>query len=780
MRLTRSLSLLLLLIYSATGILVAQERWRTYLSYGATVEVAETASHLFALSEEGTLLSIQKNTPTNQRIYGREDGLSEAQPAHIAYAPSVQTLLLYYPSGMIDLMRETGIYPVADLKHSSRIRDYRLKAIRIEGERAWLAGAFGLVELDLRRGVILRSAFVGEAIDAIALSSPESLVILRAGKLYTIKTSSPSLVSSAWTPLPLPSSFPISGWKALADDGQSLWLLSSEGGLYHLSKTGEGSRLTLDERESGWEQLTKTQAGVIVTRGDRSLLCSPDGTGQALPGLFARHFSSLHSQSIWGAAQSEGITHYTRTPSGSWKSQSIRPEVDAPSSNVHFTLRAEGGYLYSVNGGRNFDRYYTPGVVQCFDGKRWQAWTARSLQQSGIPSLYDPIDILPVGTSDPTHLYVASWGEGLFELQGGKILRHYGLDNSPLHSISPSGSREVRVGSLARDTQGTLFLAQGMSGSTTGAPVRSLSRDRQWRAYDYPEEREVNAFHTLVILPRGTKWLAEHALLSGAPGVLVFQDKGTASPDDDTHARYTSFVEPSGKVISFSRITSLLVDRASRLWVGMDIGYGRVLRPEDPPLAGKRPIVERPVGGQEPPYHYLLSGLTITAMAADALDRKWMGTGSDGLYLLSAEGNEVLAHYTQENSPLISDAITSLAFEERSGTLYIGTSIGLSALSTQAGEEQIASTPTAYAYPNPLRPEDPEGITFRDLPAGARLRITDPTGGLCALLESPTTELFWNTRDGSGTPLASGIYLVTIYPPASGAPQLLKLAILRP
>ena len=338
----------------------------------------------------------------------------------------------------------------------------------------------------------------------------------------------------------------------------------------------------------------------------------------------------------------------------------------------------------------------------------------------------------------------------------------------------------MRVGSLARDTQGTLFLAQGMSGSTTGAPVRSLSRDRQWRAYDYPEEREVNAFHTLALLPRGTKWLAEHALLSGAPGVLVFQDKGTASPDDDTYARYTSFVEPSGKAISFSRITSLLVDRASRLWVGMDIGYGRVLRPEDPPLAGKRPIVERPVGGKEPPYHYLLSGLTITAMVADALDRKWMGTGSDGLYLLSAEGNEVLAHYTRENSPLISDAITSLAFEERSGTLYIGTSIGLSALSTQAGEEQIASTPTAYAYPNPLRPEDPEGITFRDLPAGARLRITDPTGRLCALLESPTTELFWNTRDGSGTPLASGIYLVTIYPPAGGSPQLLKLAILRP
>ena len=109
MRLTRSLSLLLLLIYSATGILVAQERWSTYLSYGATVEVAETASHLLALSEEGTLLSIQKNDHTHQRIHGREDGLSEAQPAHIAYAPSAQTLLLYYPSGMTSCERQASI-----------------------------------------------------------------------------------------------------------------------------------------------------------------------------------------------------------------------------------------------------------------------------------------------------------------------------------------------------------------------------------------------------------------------------------------------------------------------------------------------------------------------------------------------------------------------------------------------------------------------------------------------------------------------------------------------
>lgn len=780
MCLARRLSLFLLLIYSATTILVAQGRWRTFLSYGATVAVAETPTELYALSQEGTLLAFPKDAPEAARTYAREDGLSEAHVAAIAYAPEAGTLLLYYPSGRIDLKRGETITPLTDLARSSRIRDYRLRAVAYAGDRAWLAGAFGLVELDLVRGALLRSAFVGDSCEGVAYQEDGGLVVLRAGQLYRASAEAGSWSPSRWSPLALPSSFPTTGWQALAADGGGLWLLDGQGRLYRLLTAGEGSALVLDGREAGWERLTPTGAGVVVTRGDRSLLCQPDGSSQPLPGRYALSFASLSPHSLWGAAQGEGLRHYLRSPSGAWTNEDLPLTLDTPRGDVHFTLRAEGGYLYSVGGGRNYDRYGTPGLVQCFDGTRWQAWTESSLRHPYFPSLYDPVDVLPVGDGDPTHLYVASWGDGLFELQGGAVRQHYGTHNSPLHAIPPTTSGQVRVGSLARDGAGMLFLAQGMSGSATGTPVRSLSRSGQWRAYDYPEERDVNAFGQLAILPRGTKWLAEHSLLSASPGVLVFHDLGTASAEDDYHARYTSLVEPSGKVFSPGRITALKVDRASRLWIGMDIGYGQVLRPEELPQAGKLPVVDRPVGGTEPPYYYLLAGLTVTAIEVDALDRKWLGTASDGLYLLRADGRQVLAHYTRENSPLVSDAITALAFDERSGQLFIGSTSGLSVLATEAGAEQASSTPDAYAFPNPLRPEDPAGITFRDLPAGAHIRITDAAGRLCALLESPLTELFWDTLSADGVLLPAGIYLATIYPPAGGTPQQIKLALLRP
>lgn len=780
MRFARSLATLLFLAYSCVS-LGAQELWRTYLSYGSTAQVAETPELLFALSEEGTLLSFPKGHPQEQRTYGREDGLSEAQAQQIAYAEGVGRLLIYYPSGAIDLLdpRDGQALRVNDLQRSPLIRDHRLRGLQLLRERAWLSGAFGLVELDLKRGVLLRSALLGQPCEAIAELPTGRLVLLREGRLYAADAGGRQLQGEAFRPLDLPVDFPTVGWQALVAEGSALWLLSASGECFYLAADGLGRQLHFDGRSSGWEQLSLTSAGVVLTRGDRSLLCTADGSSSVLPGLFARHFSALGKTTLWSAARGMGVLRYQQQPSGQWTSSPIRPNLNLTAENVHFALRTEAGFLYSVGGGRNYDRYGRPGVVQCFDGERWEAWTQRSLAQADLPPLTDPVDVLPVGDGDPSHVYVATWGEGLFELQAGKILHHYSKENSPLHAI-PLREDGVRVGALARDAGGTLFLAQGMSGSTQGAPVRSLSRSGQWRAYPYAEEREVNAWGSLVILPQGTKWLAEHALTTGAPGVFVFQDKGSATSEDDAFARYTSFVEPSGKPVSFSRITALKVDRASRLWVGMDIGYGRILRPEQTPQPGRLPVLQRPVGGVEPPYYYLLGGLTVTAIEVDAQDRKWLGTATDGLYLVSEDGGEVLAHYTQENSPLVSNSITALAFDDASGFLYIGTSSGLSRLKTQAGLAQAEATPEAYAFPNPLRPEDPPGLTFRDLPAGARIRITDAGGGLCALLESPTAELYWDTRSASGALLPSGIYLATIYPPAGGVPQQLKLALLRP
>ena len=74
---------------------------------------------------------------------------------------------------------------------------------------------------------------------------------------------------------------------------------------------------------------------------------------------------------------------------------------------------------------------------------------------------------------------------------------------------------------------------------------------------------------------------------------------------------------------------------------------------------------------------YLLNGVNISSIAIDAANRKWIGTGADGVYLISEDGQKILQHFTTENSPLISDEIQSIAVNPQTGEVMIGTFLGL-------------------------------------------------------------------------------------------------------
>jgi hypothetical protein len=50
----------------------------------------------------------------------------------------------------------------------------------------------------------------------------------------------------------------------------------------------------------------------------------------------------------------------------------------------------------------------------------------------------------------------------------------------------------------------------------------------------------------------------------------------------------------------------------------------------------------------------------ITDIEVDGGNRKWIATASAGLFLLSPDGSEILASYSIDNSPLISNAILDL------------------------------------------------------------------------------------------------------------------------
>jgi hypothetical protein len=131
-----------------------------------------------------------------------------------------------------------------------------------------------------------------------------------------------------------------------------------------------------------------------------------------------------------------------------------------------------------------------------------------------------------------------------------------------------------------------------------------------------------------------------------------------------------------------------------------------------------------------------------------------------------------------ENSPLPSNNIQSIAINDLTGEVFIGTDQGIVSYmsgSTQ-GEESYSDV---YAYPNPVRPEHFDQVTITGLMTDSNVKITDINGNLIIQGRSLGGQFTWNCRNRSGERVATGIYLVLASQPDSGESVVTKIMVVK-
>ena len=139
-----------------------------------------------------------------------------------------------------------------------------------------------------------------------------------------------------------------------------------------------------------------------------------------------------------------------------------------------------------------------------------------------------------------------------------------------------------------------------------------------------------------------------------------------------------------------------------------------------------------------------------------------------------------IAHFTTENSKLLSDNIESLAIDQSSGEIYIGTDNGLCSYQTDATEAVTEmDKDNVYAYPNPVTPEYTGLITIVGLTLNADVKILSPSGKLIAEGRSNGGTFTWDGNDKSGNRVASGIYMVVTATSSGDKGTVCKIAIVR-
>ncbi|NWF49850.1 MAG: hypothetical protein HXY49_04840 [Ignavibacteriaceae bacterium] len=410
------------------------------------------------------------------------------------------------------------------------------------------------------------------------------------------------------------------------------------------------------------------------------------------------------------------------------------------------------GTLWSASG-----KDYTGVGIFNFDGNAWYKFDVSNV--ANFPSNdYYRIRAMADGT-----IYSGNWGDGFARIKDGKFT-FFTYENSPLEGIETDPTFVVITG-FGVDSKNNLWVLN--YGAADRKILSMLTPDSTWYLFNIPilSGLYIDQNFGLVVDKYDTKWFYSNN--SVRTGLFYFNENKTLDNPADDKSGYLS----SNNGLNSSNVTALIVDRRGDLWVGSNLGINIISNTN---LA---------VTQNNPQFRitsvFSLRQQTINAIAVDPLNQKWVGT-NQGLFLVNSDGTRLLAAFDSKNSPLLSDVIVSIAIDENTGKVYVGTDLGLISFETPY-IKPADSFSEIFIYPNPfILKADGKYITIDGLIRDTDIKILSLTGNRIAEFTSPGGRTaFWDGRDMEGNYVASGIYIIVAYDQEGNNIATGKVAVIR-
>lgn len=362
--------------------------------------------------------------------------------------------------------------------------------------------------------------------------------------------------------------------------------------------------------------------------------------------------------------------------------------------------------------------------------------------------------------SDNT-IYFGNWGQGFTTISDDGVITNHKEDTG-MQGINIAPNFIVVTG-FAKDAKNNLWALN--YGAADRKILSMQNPEGQWTHFSIPSTgtQYVDKYFNLVIDQYDTKWFCSQDRL----GLYYFNEgENIESTQDDVSGLLT---ESSGG-INNNFISSIAVDRRGDLWVGTSLGVNII-----------SDVFTIPSGNPQLRITsvFSLRQQTITAIAVDPLNQKWIGT-NQGLILVNSDGTSLLATFNTNNSPLLSDQITSLAIAENTGTIFVGTDKGLTSLKTNAVKPK-ETFEDLFVYPNPLLLNgDNNIVTIDGLIRDTDIKILTISGKLVKEFSSPGGRVAnWDGRDDFGNLVPSGVYFIVAFDAEGNNVAKSKIAVLR-
>ena len=439
-----------------------------------------------------------------------------------------------------------------------------------------------------------------------------------------------------------------------------------------------------------------------------------------------------------------------------------------PKYNNFYGMRFVNNLLYTCGGlwGHLIDAG-RPGTIQLLDKGNWTIYDDSIAAKTGIK--YVDVNSVDVDPLDPNHVFAGA-KSGLYEFQDSKFIKHYNSENSLITSFNNQSKNYQLITSVKFDTDGNLWMLNSQSPSNQS--LIEYTKEGKWVSHHKPELYNLGSLECLMQDSRGLLWFVNN--YHGLPSIYCYQ----ASTDQLNI--YSSFVNEDGTTLTPNYVRYVTEDKNHDMWIGTNIGPLLLYKKD---ITSDTPIftqVKVPRNDGTNYADYLLSGVDISCIAIDGSNRKWFGTNGNGIYVISNDCLTQIYHFTTNNSNLLSNYIESIAINEQTGEVFIGTDKGLCSYMSDASSPNSEMTKdNVWAYPNPVKPDYTGLITITDLSFDADIKIVTTNGILVNQGRSKGGTYTWNGKDLKGQKVASGIYMVETATSDGSKGTVCKIAIVK-
>ncbi|MAL17164.1 MAG: hypothetical protein CL670_17050 [Balneola sp.] len=762
-------SLLLFSLYFLSVSSQNLESWNVYPSFSTVNSITVDGNTTYA-GTLGGIFVVEGNEIV--KLMTTLDGLYRSNPSEIIFDTQNNRLFAGYIDGTIDVIESesSDIERVEDIKRVTRFNSKSINAFEIFEGRLYVATSFGIVVYDLEN-LLVESSFL--KLGSADIGAPVNDLDILEGTIYAATTQgiavgelTSNLVESGnWLNYTEADGLPVNVIQeisvfngeinALVDESiyvqqNDVWSLNTnfpDEGIQSLQKNNDQQSLA-----------AATSSAITVIDTDQNRITFALDLESNILDL------NLDGEQILVGTTNEGLV---TTNTGNTELEFYLPT--GPYLNFFSKLLFTDEVLIGTStlAFPRIDPFNLIRGYYIYEDDQW-----KNYNRNTSTDLSEYSTAFSIGKTDSSY-YFGSWGQGIARHnRNSNEISVFDRQNSNLLGIGQSPDFVV-ISGLDNDTQGNMWAVSFLSDFPLNV---QLNGSDDW--LPYRSDAGSDLYFDIFIDSFNQKWISLINSSNVGQGLFILDTGDPEDANDDESVKLTS--DAGNGNLPDEKVNAIVQDKNGEIWIGTNRGIARFIFPElviegGPDERQAQWLINEDTSAVS---RFLLRDISVTSMAVNGANQKWVGSVNQGIWVLNDEGSRIINRFTTENSNLISNNINSITIDDESGEVFIATDLGLVSY-FEIPKGPVSKMNELKVFPNPFQYSKHTQIKVEGLSESTRIKVLGVDGIVVNELAAQGGRISWDGYDYNGNRIGTGIYFLIAFEESGRETGIGKVVIVK-